>query len=286
MVQTAPDLRETVQDTRNIAHSYDQELAWKRTRLKEDHWYIGDLVRDGDRSEELCGAEMIRMCAEFEAENGRLATVLDVGCGPVSSYSYLSHHGLADLTGVDPISPRYAKLLSKFSLAAPAKQQKGSGENLVDMFGAESFDIVACRNALDHHLCPALAWMNMYRVAKVGGYVVHSHSIREATKEKWKQLHQYDLFPSDDDQHMFVEDTTGDVLNLTAGLDLEYVTSAINRNESNSGWFSVVYRKTGSNESAELLAGVLRMAGRSLDQRHRWALSLERKVNKTVRLGR
>jgi len=280
------DLEKTLRDKRNISHSYHLEVIWKRGRLREGHWYINDLAANGERCRELCTEPMIELVEQARAEVGATPTVLDVGCGPVSSYAFLAHEGLAELTGVDPLADRYQKLLGSFGLSAPERQVDIAGERLTEEFGPESFDIVSIRNALDHHLCPALAWLNIFRAAKVGGYIVQSHSIREATKENWRQLHQYDLFPADDEGALMIEDARGVVVDLVSGLPLEHVSSKINRRDDGHGWMTVTYRKTGTEEAPEMLQGVIDMLGQSLEQRHRWATRLERRILKAVRSER
>jgi hypothetical protein len=201
--------------------------------------------------------------------------MLHVGCGPVTSFAYLAHEGLADVIGVDPLAERYAALLADFGLKSPAQQLNGSGEWLERVFPDRQFDIVATRNALDHHQCPPLAWLRLFERTRVGGYIAQSHSIREATKEGWKQLHQYDLYPDDDNTNLQLSDSEGRHICLTSGLPLEKVFSTANHNDNGSGWFTSMYRKQNSVVPAEYLAGILEHLAFSLAKRHEWALHLE-----------
>lgn len=262
-------------DPRNLARCYEQELSWKRGRLKERHPYLQDLARNGSKARQFCGKVFVDLCQSFAAEHARIPSMLDVGCGPVTSFAYLAHEGLAEVTGVDPLADRYAALLADFGLESPAEQVNGAGEWLERVLPDQEFDIVATRNALDHHQCPPLAWLRMFERTRVEGYLAQSHSIREATKEGWKQLHQYDLYPDDDHTNLKLSDSEGRHICLTSGLPLEKVFSTANHNADGSGWFTSMYRKRGTVVPAEYFAQVLEQASFSLAKRHEWALHLE-----------
>ena len=201
--------------------------------------------------------------------------MLDVGCGPITSFAYLAYEGLADIIGIDPLASRYAALLADYGFESPAKQLDGAGEWLERVLRGRVFDIVTTRNALDHHQCPALAWLRSFEHTRMGGYIAQSHSIREATKEGWKQLHQYDLYPDEDHTHLKLDDSEGRHLCLTSGLPLEKVFSTANHNEDGSGWFTSVYKKLDTVVPADFYASVLEHAAHSLEKRHEWALGLE-----------
>ena len=262
-------------DTRNLAWCYEQELAWKRGRLKQKDPYLQDLAKNGPNAREFCGAIFIDLCRKFMKEHGRTPYMLDVGCGPVTSFAYLAHEGLASIVGVDPLASRYAVLLAQFGIESPADQRDGAGEWLERALPERAFDIVATRNSLDHHQCPPLAWLRMFEHTRTGGYIAQSHSIREATKEGWKQLHQYDLYPDDDHRHLHLEDGEGRHICLTDGLPLDKVFSSANHNDDGTGWFTSVYRKLDTSVQPDYYSSVLEHAAYSLAKRHEWALDLE-----------
>ena len=262
-------------DPRNLAWCYEQELGWKRGRLKERHWYIHELANNGPRARQICGVAFVDLCQQFSKAHGCVPTMLDVGCGPVTSFAFLAHEGLAKIVGIDPLASRYATLLSDFDLRSPAEQLNGAGEWLDGVIPETSFDIVATRNALDHHQCPPLAWLRMFEHTKVGGFLGQSHSIREATKEGWKQLHQYDLYPDDDHTHLQLSDGEGRRICLTSTLPLEKVLATARHNEDGTGWFTSLYKKTDAVVPADYYASVLEHAAYSLAKRHEWALHLE-----------
>ena len=270
-------------DPSNLAWCYEQEIAWKRGNLKSGDYYLRNLTKNGPMARQFCGGVFVELCRELAVEQGRIPSVLDVGCGPVTSFAYLAYEGLAQVVGVDPLASRYSELLANFGLESPAEQLDGAGEWLEDVVPEREFDIVAARYSLDHHQCPALAWLRMFEHTRVGGYLAQSHSIREATKEGWKQLHQYDLYPDEDHTHLWLGDGRGKDVCLTSGLPLEKVVSRANHNDDGTGWFTSVYRKRETAVPADYYARALEHAARSLKKRHEWALSLESLIDRQFR---
>src|SRR5215211_3684999 len=118
---------------------------------------------------------MVRLATDFASARGRPPTILDVGCGPVSSLAYLVHERLATVVGVDPLAEEYRELLARYELSAPLRQVRGSGEYLDRVSFDVEFDIVFCRNALDHHQVPALAWLRMFEALPLGGHLIQRH---------------------------------------------------------------------------------------------------------------
>ena len=277
------DLRAILSDPRNLAWCYEQEIAWKRGNLKNGHFYLRNLTGNGPKARQLCGEVFVDLCRELQSEHGRIPSVLDVGCGPVTSFAYLAYEGLADVVGVDPLAGRYTRLLADFGFESPAEQLDGAGEWLDELVPEREFDIVTARNALDHHQCPPLAWMRMFERTRVGGYLFQSHSIREATKEGWKQLHQFDLYPDKENAHIWIDDGGGGEFCLTKGLPLETVRFRANHNDDGTGWFTSIHRKRGTSIPAEYYAGVLTHAARALRKRHEWALEIETCADSRIR---
>ena len=130
---------------------------------------------------------------------GSVVRVLDVGSGPLSHVGTVSEQWRIDLVAVDPLADEYRALFEEFGLAwdvgAP---RRGEAETLADAFPEDSFDLVYCRNALDHARDPLLGIRQMVRVCKAGGAVFLAHASNEGTKQCYRGLHQWDLCPRDD----------------------------------------------------------------------------------------
>lgn len=67
-------------------------------------------------------------------------------------------------------------------------------EDMTDLsYPNNFFDIVHCRNALDHCLDPLQALQEMYRVCRAGGWLYLYHVINVGEHEKYRGLHQWNL---------------------------------------------------------------------------------------------
>lgn len=97
--------------------------------------------------------------------------------------------------GIDALADEYHEFYKRFALEPPIPLKSGSGETLGPEPTGGPFDFCFVQNALDHTACPALTWLNLFSLTKVGGFLGHCHAIDEATHEKQDQLHQYNLRP-------------------------------------------------------------------------------------------
>ena len=268
-------------DIRNILYCLYLELVWKETSINNEHFYLKSLLNNDDQCKKICGEVVINLCNKFIEENSQKPDVLDVGCGPISSLAYLAHESLANLVGVDPIANEYKLLLEKHNFTSPVTQHHGIGEDLSDVFSDESFDIVHIRNALDHTQCPPLVWLNIFKLVKKGGLLIHSHSLREATKEGFKQLHQYDLYP--DNQDLCLEDKFGNIINMTGGLPVEVAYHTQNINDDGTGWFVTAYKKLDTEvTSVDYVNSILKALTVSFKRRSEWSFYLEHTLFKFI----
>ena len=130
---------------------------------------------------------------------GSVVRVLDVGSGPLSQVGTVSEQWRIDLVAVDPLADEYRALFEEFGLAWEREcPRPGGAETLADAFPEDSFDLVYCRNALDHARDPLLGIRQMVRVCKAGGAVFLAHSTNEGRKNRYRGLHQWDMCPGDD----------------------------------------------------------------------------------------
>ncbi len=272
-------VNEIRKDTINLLYCLYLELVWKHTSLREEHFYLKALLENNEKAKEICGQLLVDYCTDFQKVHGKLPKVLDVGCGPVSSLAYLKYNSLADLIGVDPLAREYAELLKLHDKLSPVMQQYAVGEDLTDTFPEQSFDIVHIRNALDHCSCPALVWFNMFKLVKVEGILVHSHSIREATKEGFKQLHQYDLYPSN--EQLWIKDKFGKEYCLTKDLPIQVYYHRESHNNDGTGWFTTVYKKQDSKvTSTEFMLNLVNALTTTYKWRSQWTFNLEKVIFK------
>lgn len=127
---------------------------------------------------------------------GAIVRVLDVGSGPLSQVGTASDRYRIEITAVDPLAHTYRKELALEQRGVVTR--RGTGETLIHDFPPRVFDLVFCRNALDHTSEPLLAIRQMVRVCKAAGAVFLSHSTDEGRKQRYRGLHQWDFSPRED----------------------------------------------------------------------------------------
>lgn len=125
---------------------------------------------------------------------GTTLTVLDVGAGPISQLGTVGHSVDVRMTAVDPLAPAYDVILELLRVARPTPTVFGVAEYLSGQFEAGSFDLVHARNALDHGLDPVAAIHEMAGLVRDQGWMVLDHGDREADRQAFKGLHQWNLF--------------------------------------------------------------------------------------------
>ena len=119
--------------------------------------------------------------------------ILDVGAGPLTFLSG-SHPGSElDITAVDPLGQQYQGLLRKHGLVPPVVTQACGGENLLDWFEPNSFEVTYARNSLDHAIDAPLAVLSMFEVTKPGGWVILRHHPNEGETRHYRDLHRWNF---------------------------------------------------------------------------------------------
>jgi SAM-dependent methyltransferase len=121
------------------------------------------------------------------------AAILDVGSGPLTTLGTKWKHYSFSVTPVDPLADLYDTLLTKNGLTPVVRTRFAVAEDLSAFFDHASFEIVHCKNALDHSFDPVRGLIEMLRVAKVGGAIVLKHFRNEAEKEQYGGFHQFNL---------------------------------------------------------------------------------------------
>jgi 2-polyprenyl-3-methyl-5-hydroxy-6-metoxy-1,4-benzoquinol methylase len=264
-----------LENTRNHADNLTQSLY-----MELSSW--ADFVREGNEDlrnrmegdgRDICDEDVIHWCEAFNSEKGRRPVVLDFAAGPASSLIYLKRTGLAELVASDTLAREYRQLFELYGVEASVLPQLAIGELLDTQFEPGSFDLVHVRNALDHTQAPALCWLNLFSLVRVGGVLCHSHAVREGTFENWAALHQFDLFPVKDS--IWIEDRSREPFSLSDDLPLETVWHT-NTVDAPREWFVAGYRKLSDEiSSVEPYRNALAQLRRAFERRSRWTFHLE-----------
>lgn len=125
--------------------------------------------------------------------------VLDVGAGPVTSTGYVPPAGMTmELVATDPLADAYTRIFDTLGLVRPVPTTFALAEELSAFFPVDAFDLVHCRNALDHSFDPIRGLIEMLRVVRVGGMVMLYHHPNEAEAEGYSGFHQYNFDVEDE----------------------------------------------------------------------------------------
>ena len=187
--------------------------------------------------------EIIPCLYELIERSGELPRLLDVGAGPISQLAWATDEGLAEVVGVDPLADEYAAILERRGCSYPVVPVAGTGEKILEIFGAESMDLVYCGNALDHVENPLLCMRNIEAVLRPGGFMVIVSALREGTHQNWQGLHQHDLVPQDEDLWRY--NKAGGEMCLTQGRPLQMLFRSMT-GQTPGDPFTLIYEKLAS----------------------------------------
>ena len=121
--------------------------------------------------------------------------VLDVGSGPISRLGTLSDNREIEITAIDPLAEHYGRLFDEFGIVPRLRTSNGCAERLSELFPKNYFDLIYCRNALDHSYDPLLGIFEMVRVCKIDSYCWLQHAINEGENQSYRGLHQWNFSP-------------------------------------------------------------------------------------------
>lgn len=119
--------------------------------------------------------------------------VLDVGAGPATFFGYRLNGKPIELSACDPLASLYADISSRNGIIWPVQTASGFAEDLSAFYEPGSFDMVVCRNALDHSFDPVRGIEEMLRVLRVGGSAKLIHFANEAKKNRYSGFHQWNF---------------------------------------------------------------------------------------------
>jgi SAM-dependent methyltransferase len=154
--------------------------------------YAERLNPDAPLREHLIADRLVRM------PSGAVS-IVDVGAGPLTTLGKTYPGKELSITAVDPLAVDYDRLLEAAGLTPPVRTLPCRGEDLLERFAPESFDIAYARNSLDHGGDPLRIIRNMVRLVRPGGLVVLRHYRTEAETEHYSGLHQWNFDLSDGD---------------------------------------------------------------------------------------
>ncbi len=175
------------------------------------------------------------------ARGGRVR-ILDVGAGPATMLRRRLPGVEVEVTATDPLAPLYAALLARHGAAPPVASRFAPAEDLRAFFPADEdgFDLVHCRNALDHSFDPLRGLAQMLAVARPGGAALLAQFEDEAEREGYAGLHQWNFAARGGRFTMWNRGGAVDVASALAGLPCRVASC-----RAEDGGIEVLIEKTG-----------------------------------------
>lgn len=139
-----------------------------------------------------------------DALNGAVPRILDLGCGMISSMGRKSKQGrVLDIRYADALAPEFYDIAREQGFALPYKIDKAHAEGLSLVYSPGMFDVIYCRNALDHCYSPVDALRSLPVFLADQGTLVLKHYRNCADLNGKSGLHQWNLF--DHDSRLWLE---------------------------------------------------------------------------------
>ena len=129
----------------------------------------------------------------IERAPGDPVRILDVGAGPLTILEKRHPGHRLEIVATDPLADAYDGVFEQFGITPPVRTQRCRGEDVMRMFGAQTFDIAHARNCIDHGADPMEIIESMVGVVRPGGTIVLRHYRREGQETGYAHLHQWNF---------------------------------------------------------------------------------------------
>jgi SAM-dependent methyltransferase len=166
-----------------------------------------------DPETEIGGAALRRAVEEVDREE---VAILDVGSGPLTSVGKKYPGKKIEVTAADALAGDYAKALAKAGIEPLVPVVAVAGEDVLDYFGPETFDVTFMSNALDHTADPMLVIKNLVDVTKRDGRVALRHMKNEGERNSYFGIHIWNIECRDGRFVIWNHEVTNDVTSLLA----------------------------------------------------------------------
>lgn len=114
----------------------------------------------------------------------------------------------------DPLAYHYKRLLDKNNAVLPIEISFTIMEALSSFYGENSIDYCIVDNALDHSIDILRAFIECFRVIKMGGRLLLTHMDSEGLNEDYWGLHKWNISSTECDLVFFNEEMKINVSNL------------------------------------------------------------------------
>ncbi len=163
--------------------------AFERYKNDPSKSYIG-VKLDPDRPLQGEIAERVRISVDGEQ---KIARILDVGCGPLSTVGKKADGLDVELVGLDPLADEYQMLIDEAGLKSPHTSVAGFAEKASEYFGEGSFDYVHAENSLDHVQDAERAVAELQKTCRPDAVFFFRVFVNEGEHNHYSGLHQWNF---------------------------------------------------------------------------------------------
>lgn len=215
-----------LQTMRDGRLSYRERWS-RRNSLEAGYWTDSLAVADArerfatrlDPETEIVGQALRRAVDGIDRED---VAILDVGSGPLTSVGKRYPGKKIAVTAADALAGDYVEALAKAGIEPLVPPVAVAGEDVLDYFGPEAFDVTFMSNALDHTADPLLVIENLTGVTKRDGRVALRHMKNEGVRNGYFGIHFWNIECRDGRFVIWNREVTNDVTaQLAVGFEVE-----------------------------------------------------------------
>lgn len=173
---------------------------------------------------------------------------LDCGSGPSSIFYTKDLEGdiRVEIITVDPLAEVYYEIHKRYNTGYDLVCIRGYGEELIELFPTQRFNLVYSSNAIDHSQDPQKIIENLYVILKPGGHLYLHGFIKEGSAANWLGLHKWNIEVSGDDLLLSNRDGSINKINMTENLKLKVFHRWVEGNNIGD-MYSIIYEKIDEN---------------------------------------
>jgi ubiquinone/menaquinone biosynthesis C-methylase UbiE len=124
-------------------------------------------------------------------DNKKEVKILDIGAGACNLLGDSFEGVKVEIHPCDYLADEYNEMFRDAGLIPHTPVEKQDMENIT--YEDKYFDIVHCKNALDHCFDPAQAIKEMVRVCKDNGFIYLHHTAHEGKRLRYHGFHQWNI---------------------------------------------------------------------------------------------